>query len=64
MNCSQLLERRAHTNWEKPVPAVRDSGENPSARESEPGRWNALRFSSVAQTFAPWVAPSLKQSSN
>jgi hypothetical protein len=64
MNCSQLLERRAHTNWEKPVQTVGDPGENPAAREIEPGRWNAVRFSSVAQTFSPWVAPTFKPSSN
>jgi len=64
MNCSQLLERRAHTNWEKPVQVVRDPAENRTARESESGRWNAVRFSSVAQTFAPWVSPTFKPTSN
>jgi len=64
MNCSQLLERRAHTNWEKPVQAVRDPDENRASREGEPERWNAVRFSAVVQTFAPWVAPTLKPSSN
>jgi len=64
MNCSQLLERRAHTNWEKPAEAVRDPGENRAARESETARWSAVRFSSVAQTFAPWVAPTFKPTSN
>jgi len=64
MNCRELLERRAHTNWEKPVQAVREPGESRVTRENEAARWNAVKFSSVAQTFAPWVAPTWKPTSN
>jgi hypothetical protein len=64
MNCSQLLERRTNTNWERPVQALREPGEDRIAPQNESGRWNAVKFSSLVQTFAPWIAPSFKPSSN
>lgn len=64
MNCSQLLDRRSNTNWERPTPTLRDLTEDLVRAEEEPGRWNAVRFASMAETFAPWIAPSLKPSSN
>lgn len=64
MNCSQLLERRAITSWERPAQTLRDLSEDLASREAESGRWNAARFASVAQAFAPWLAPSFKPSSN
>jgi hypothetical protein len=64
MNCSQLLERRANTSWERPAQTLRDLTEDLGSREAESGRWNAVRFASLAQTFAPWLAPNFKPSSN
>jgi hypothetical protein len=64
MNCSQLLERRANTNWEKAAPSLRVPIENRVPSETDSGRWNTVRFSTVGQTFTAWVAPTLKSSSN
>ena len=62
MNCSQLLERRAATNWEKPAQPGRVPKEDPESETSEPYRWSAVRFSAGGQTFAPGAAGSFKAS--
>jgi hypothetical protein len=64
MNCSQLLERRANTNWERPAQPSRDLTEDLVGREADSARWSAAKFASTAQSFATWIAPSLKPSSN
>ena len=62
MNCSQLLERRTATNWERPAQSTRNFSENPESQSTEPYRWSAVRFSSAGQTFAPRIGPSFKGS--
>lgn len=64
MNCSQLLSRRTATNWERTVEPSADSVEHRETPETDSGRWSAVKFSSVGQTFSAWGPPSLKTSSN
>ncbi len=64
MNCSQLLERQKNTNWERPASSLRDLSEDLNRREADSARWSTAKFASMAQTFAPWIGPSLKTSSN
>jgi hypothetical protein len=60
MNCSQLLEKRATTNWEKSAPAHRDLSENLDPQTSDSYRWVAVRYSSMGQTLAPRLVPTFK----
>jgi hypothetical protein len=62
MNCSQLLERRAATNWERPVDADQHFSENLEPQSTESYRWSSVRFSSVGQTFSARFTPSFKVS--
>ncbi len=62
MNCSQLLERRTATNWERPAEVDRNLSERPELRTSETYLWSASRFSSVGQMVATRFVPSLKVS--
>lgn len=62
MNCSQLLERRATTNWERPVQPIRNYGENSEPQATESYRWSAVRFSAVGQAFAHGIVPTPKTS--
>jgi hypothetical protein len=43
MNCSQLLERRATTNWERATPSLRDRRENMIELQSAPRPWGLSR---------------------
>ena len=63
MNCSQLLGRRTATNWERPVQPSQEVNERRDSPETDSGRWGAVKFS-IGQTFAQWVTPTLKTSSN
>jgi transcriptional regulator GlxA family with amidase domain len=60
MNCSQLLERRATTNWERPAQLTREFTERAEPQTAESYRWSAVRFSSAGQTFVPGTARPLK----
>jgi hypothetical protein len=60
MNCSQLLEKRITTNWEKAAPSHREFGENSGPRASDSYRWVAVRSSSIGQTLAPRIVPVFK----
>ncbi len=60
MNCSQLLEKRVPTNWEKPAPTHREHSEDPGPQASDSYRWVAVRFSSMGQTLAPRIVPTFK----
>ncbi len=51
MNCSQLLERRTATNWERPAQTTRTYSETPEPKATDSYRWSAVRFSSVGQTL-------------
>ena len=62
MNCSQLLERRTATNWERPTQPDRNFSENSEPQSTDTYRWSAVRFSSVGQTFASRFTPSFKGS--
>jgi hypothetical protein len=62
MNCSQLLERRTATNWERPTQPERKFNESPEPQSTDSYRWSAVRISSVGQTFASRFAPSFKGS--
>jgi hypothetical protein len=48
MNCSQLLERRMTTNWEKPVSQNRDQEEGSHVHSSEPQPQESVWRSSFA----------------
>jgi hypothetical protein len=60
MNCSQLLEKRATTNWEKSAPAHRDLSESSGPQASDSYRWVAVRSSSIGQTLVPRMVPTFK----
>ncbi len=60
MNCSQLLERRTATNWERPAQTTRTYSETPEPKATDSYRWSTVRFSSVGQTFAHGIAPAFK----
>jgi hypothetical protein len=62
MNCSQLLERRTATNWERPAQSDRNFTERPEPQSTETYRWSTVRFSSVGQTLASRFAPTFKGS--
>ncbi|HVN92985.1 MAG TPA: hypothetical protein VMT38_04790 [Terracidiphilus sp.] len=62
MNCSQLLERRTATNWERPAETDKHFSERPETQQTDSYRWSAVRFSSVGQTFAARFTPSFKGS--
>jgi hypothetical protein len=47
MNCSQLLEPRAKTNWERSTPSIRDMGEKFSELRSALRPWGQSGPSSV-----------------
>ncbi len=57
MNCSQLLERRTVTNWERPAQPERNFTERPEQQSTETYRWSTVRFSSVGQTLQPGSCP-------
>jgi hypothetical protein len=63
MNCSQLLERRTITNWERPAQPVADTVEHRESSYADNGPWAAVR-SYLGHAFAAWVTPTLKTSSN
>jgi hypothetical protein len=55
MNCSQLLEKRATTNWERSTPSPREVRENLSELRSQPRPWGMSRpsaASSAERTFS------------
>jgi hypothetical protein len=60
MNCSQLLEKRVTTNWEKPAQTLHDSAEKPEPPASDSYRWVTVRYSSVGQTMAYRILPTFK----
>lgn len=60
MNCSQLLEKRATTNWERPVQFHRELSEDPGPQTSDSYRWVAVRYSSMGQTLASRIVPAFK----
>jgi len=62
MNCSQLLERRTVSNWERPAQPERSYSESsePQSTATDSYRWTAVRFSSVGQTFATRFVSSFK----
>ncbi|MGO9326275.1 MAG: hypothetical protein ACLP07_17110 [Terracidiphilus sp.] len=62
MNCSQLLERRTVTNWERPAQPERNFTERLEQQSTETYRWSTVRFSSVGQTLASRFAPTFKGS--
>ncbi|HEY1803475.1 MAG TPA: hypothetical protein VGG45_03250 [Terracidiphilus sp.] len=62
MNCSQLLERRVATNWERPAEPERNFSERPELQTTDSYRWSSVRFSSVGQTFSARFTPSFKVS--
>jgi hypothetical protein len=63
MNCSQLLERRPPTNWEKPAQPLRNLEEHSERETTDTYRWSTVRFSVSGQTFAHGLTPSLKHTS-
>ena len=62
MNCSQLLERRTTTNWERPAQPTREFTQRAEPQTTDSYRWSAVRFSSVGQTFAHGITPAFKTS--
>jgi hypothetical protein len=60
MNCSQLLEKRVTTNWEKPSQLHRELSEDPGPQSTDSYRWVAVRSSSMGQTLAPRIVPAFK----
>jgi len=60
MNCSQILERRVPTNWERPAQPAREPSERPELRITDSYRWSAVRFTSAGQTFVPRTALPFK----
>ena len=62
MNCSQLLERRTATNWERPAQSERNFSESSEPQSTDTYRWSTVRFSSVGQTFASRITPAFKGS--
>jgi hypothetical protein len=62
MNCSQLLERRTVTSWERPAQPERNFTERPEQQSTETYRWSTVRFSSVGQTLATRFVPTFKGS--
>jgi hypothetical protein len=62
MNCSQLLERRTATNWERPAQTTRTYSETSEPKATDSYRWSAVRFSSIGQTFAHGISPAFKTS--
>ena len=45
MNCSQLLERRAITNWERTTQALKNQAQNQAEVRSEPRPWGPVKNS-------------------
>jgi hypothetical protein len=45
MNCSQLLERRAITNWERSTQSLKNQAENQAEVRSEPRPWGPAKTS-------------------
>jgi hypothetical protein len=48
MNCSQLLERRATTNWERSTPSLRERRENLNELQSAPRPWGLSRSTAAS----------------
>jgi hypothetical protein len=60
MNCSQLLEKRVTTNWERPAKALQDMHEDLAPQANDMHRWGALRYASTGQTYVTRFTPSFK----
>ena len=60
MNCSQLLERRTVTSWERPAQPERNFTERPEQQSTETYRWSTVRFSSVGTNACNQVRAHLQ----
>ena len=75
MNCSQLLERHATTNWERTTAFLQDANKNAAAlftesirwsegrqqlQDADNSRWSEMRSWAIKLTSSPTVAPHFK----
>jgi hypothetical protein len=59
MNCSQLLERRAITNWERTTQSLKNQAQNQAEVRSEPRPWGSVKNSGSTSADRFFTHPAM-----